>query len=381
LKRKYKILFSFGTRPEAIKLAPVIKELQRYPHRFQVVVVVTAQHREMLDQVLDIFDIVPDYDLQVMAKNQSLSDVVIKILTRLEPVLRKENPDLVLVQGDASSAFASALAAYYQRIPIGHIEAGLRTYDKYAPFPEEVNRRFISTIADIHFAPTRWALKNLLAEGVEKKRVYVSGNTVIDALRSILRKKKRLKSEYQNCRMLLVTLHRRESFGPPLKGICQALLTIVQRHPEVVLVLPVHPNPGVRKTVFSVLGGEKRVRLIAPVKYPEFVNLMKQAYLILTDSGGIQEEAPTLGKPVLVLRGKTERPEAIKYGTALLVGTDPEDIVRVTERMLNSERLYRRMMRKCDVFGDGRAAVRIRQILTGWLASVDSGCNSLKLCS
>ncbi|MGB9741606.1 MAG: non-hydrolyzing UDP-N-acetylglucosamine 2-epimerase [candidate division WOR-3 bacterium] len=380
MKRRYKILFSFGTRPEAIKLAPVIRELQRHPERFQVIIVVTAQHRELLDQVLDIFDIVPDYDLKVMAKNQSLSDVVVKILKRLEPVLTETRPDLVLVQGDASSAFASALAAFYQQIPIGHIEAGLRTYDKYSPFPEEINRRFISIIADIHFAPTDWARRNLVAEGVGKNKIYVSGNTVIDALQSILKRKRYPQGQFQNGRMLLVTLHRRESFGPPLKGICKALLTIVRRHREVVVVLPVHPNPNVRKTVFSVLSREERVRLIAPLKYVEFIGLMSQAYLILTDSGGIQEEAPTLGKPVLVLREKTERPEAIRYGTALLVGTKPEKIVSATERLLKSDRLYQRLVRRSNVFGDGRAAVRIRKVLTRWLASVDTGHRCLKLC-
>uniref|UniRef100_A0A7V3V0C8 UDP-N-acetylglucosamine 2-epimerase (non-hydrolyzing) n=1 Tax=candidate division WOR-3 bacterium TaxID=2052148 RepID=A0A7V3V0C8_UNCW3 len=381
MRRRYKILISFGTRPEAIKLGPVVKELQRYPDRFQVVVVATAQHREMLDQVLNIFDIVPNYDLQIMAKNQSLSYVVVKILTRLEPVLKKEKPDILLVQGDASSAFASALAAYYQKIPIGHVEAGLRTYDKYSPFPEEINRRFIALIADIHFAPTRLAFQNLIAEGVDKERIHISGNTVIDALQWILKKTKYSLQQGKNTKILLVTLHRRENFGSLLRGICEALLTIVRRHPDVEVVFPVHPNPNVRKTVSSILSGEKRLRLLPPLNYPEFVGLMKQAYLILTDSGGIQEEAPTLGKPVLVLREKTERPEAIKFGTALLVGTKPEQIITVTERILSSKRFYQRMVRNVNVYGDGKAALRIRRILSQWLASVDSGHNFLKLCS
>lgn len=380
MRRRYKILVSLGTRPEAIKLAPVILELQRYPNNFQVIVVATSQHREMLHQVLDIFNIVPDYDLRIMVQNQSLSDVVAKILKRMEAVLEKTKPDLMLIQGDASSAFTSALAAYYGRIPIAHIEAGLRTYDKYSPFPEEINRRFISLIADIHFAPTRWALQNLIAEGVDRKTIYISGNTVIDALQWILRKTKYSQRRCNtNNKILLVTLHRRESFGRPLRGICEALLTLVRKHPDVEVIVPVHPNPNVRKTVSSILGGEDKVHLIAPVRYPDFIGLMKQAYLILTDSGGIQEEAPTLGKPVLVLREKTERPEAINYGTALLVGTESEHIIRTTEWLLESDRAYRHMVKKCNIFGDGKAAKRIRRIIIKWLTSIDSSKKDFRL--
>ncbi len=363
-----KVLFAFGTRPEAIKMAPVIAELSRYPQQFKTCVVVTAQHRQLLDQVLTLFEIRPDYDLGVMRNNQGVSDVVKRCLAGLEPVLAKECPDLVLVQGDATSAFAAALAAYYQRIPVGHIEAGLRTFDKYAPFPEELNRRFISAVADYHFAPTEWARDNLLREGVVRQRVYVTGNTVIDALLSMRQQAAVvsvpvLDSLSPDCRVLLVTLHRRESFGRPLLGICRAIRTVVRRHPDVVVVYPVHPNPNVSQPVRAALGRHKRVLLIPPLNYLEFIRVLECAYFVLTDSGGVTEEAPALGKPVLILRDKTERPEAITAGVARLAGTAPDGIVHEAERLLTSPALYRRMARAKSPFGDGRAAVRIRRIL------------------
>ncbi|MGQ9708044.1 MAG: non-hydrolyzing UDP-N-acetylglucosamine 2-epimerase, partial [bacterium] len=343
----------------------------------------SAKHRHMLDSVLNIFAIRPDYDLRVMAINQSLSDVVIRTLKRIEPVLRDERPDLVLVQGDASSAFASALAAYYQKIPIGHIEAGLRTYDKYRPFPEEANRCFITNIADIHFAPTEWARMNLLMEGVDKKRVFVTGNTVIDAMQLILRKMEKSgarcfsrcqRHNLQVCndvkpdsRLLLVTLHRRESFGQPLAGICQALLSIVRRFLDVEIIFPVHLNPAVRTTVWSMLKEAERIHLTEPLDYPDFISVLKRSHLVLTDSGGIQEEAPSLGKPVLILREKTERPEALSAGAAMVVGTEPQRIIDAAGRLLKSEREYRRMAQAKNPFGDGKAAIRIRQILSRFL--------------
>jgi len=371
---RHKILIAFGTRPEAIKLAPVILELQCFSKRFKVIVLVTAQHRQMLDAVLNVFALKPNYDLRIMVPNQSLSDVVVRTIKHIEPVLKKERPDMILVQGDASSAFASALAAYYQRIPIGHIEAGLRTEDKYQPFPEEVNRRFITTIADFHFAPTRWAERNLIQEGVDKKRVFITGNTVIDALHLILKRQgigrmlPRINSE---SRLLLVTLHRRESFGEPLAGICDSLLQIVNQHPDIEVMMPVHLNPIVRKMVRSILSNQKRIHLVPPLNYFDFVRVLKRAYLVLTDSGGIQEEAPALGKPVLVLRNKTERPEAIKAGTAKLVGTEPKRIIKETTRLLNSNRLYQKMAQVKNPFGDGRAAQRIRQILLRVLLKIN----------
>lgn len=392
--RPHKVLFAFGTRPEAIKLAPVIEELKRYPKIFEVRVVITAQHREILDQVLTLFKIKPDYNLGVMRENQSVTDVLVYCLRRLEPVLKREKPEAVLVQGDATSAFAGALAAYYQKVRVGHIEAGLRTNDKFAPFPEEVNRKFITTIADWHFAPTEMAKNNLLQEGVPKSRVYVTGNTVIDALLWI-RSKVKSQNAQQNremkswrdegmesfslspsipfsllnfdlCRrrMLLVTLHRREIFGKPLERICRALVTLIKQNPDVEVVWPVHPNPNVHKPVKEILGKIKRVHLVPPLDYIEFVQLLERAYLVLTDSGGIQEEAPSLDKPVLVLREKTERPEVLSAGCGLLVGTDPNVIVATTEKLLRSERSYRKMAKAVNPLGDGKAAIRIRRILT-----------------
>ncbi len=374
--KRRKVLFAFGTRPEAIKLAPVINELRRYPERFNVRVVVTAQHREMLDQVLSLFKIKPDYDLGVMREGQSLSDTLVHSLRRLEPVMKKEQPEVVLVQGDATSAFASALAAYYHKIPVAHIEAGLRTLDKFAPFPEEVNRRFITIIADWHFAPTLKAKENLLQEGVPESRIYVTGNTVIDALLWVRSKvcperSRGVKSQNDGAegaianhrRLILVTLHRRESFGKPLKRICRALVALVKRNPDVIIVYPVHPNPSVRKPVKRFLGGIKNIRLVPPLDYRQFVELLEQAYLVLTDSGGVQEEAPSLGKPVLVLREKTERPEILAAGCARLVGTDPARIITATEKLLRSKATYQKMAQAPNPYGDGKAAKRIRQIL------------------
>ncbi|MGQ9678238.1 MAG: non-hydrolyzing UDP-N-acetylglucosamine 2-epimerase [bacterium] len=366
----------FGTRPEAIKMAPVIMELNRFRNRFKSVVAVTAQHRQMLDRVLEIFGIRPDYDLGIMRENQSLTDVTVRVLRRLEPVLKKENPDLVMVQGDATSAFAAALAAYYRQILIGHIEAGLRTFDKYTPFPEEVNRRFITTIADFHFAPTRWARQNLLREGIDPRRVYLTGNTVIDALFWVRRKEfKKLRDEVKERsvkrKVLLLTLHRRESFGKPLQGICQAILSLIERNPDVEVVYPVHPNPNVWLPVKSTLGGRERIHLVSPLDYPELVQLLGRAYLVLTDSGGITEEAPALGKPVLILRAKTERPEAIAAGVARLVGFQPEKIVSETEKLLYSKDSYRRMQKGRSPYGDGKAAKRIRKVLMEILPQVD----------
>ncbi len=369
--RPHKVLFVFGTRPEAIKMAPVIKELKRFKGLFRTSVVVTAQHREILVPVLRIFGIKPDYDLGVMKENQSLTDVTVRVLRRLEPVLRKERPDLAMVQGDATSAFAAALAAYYQKIPVGHIEAGLRTQDKYAPFPEEVNRRFITTVADFHFAPTEWARKNLLQEGVDPHRVYVTGNTVIDALYWIRRKQKRPRQRESNRLVLLLTLHRRESFGKPLMAICRAILALIKRNPDIEVIYPVHPNPNVRLPVKALLGERERIHLVAPLDYPDFVRVLERCYLVLTDSGGVTEEAPALRKPVLILREKTERPEAVKAGVAKLVGIEPKTVVNETERLLRHPLAYRRMQGKGSPYGDGKAAQRIRRLLLKVLPQVD----------
>lgn len=358
------ILFCFGTRPEAIKLAPVIGQLGKFPKEFRVLVLVTAQHRHILDHTLDLFGIGPDFDLNIMRRRQSLTDVTVKALRGIETVLERVRPDMVVVQGDTTSALASALAAYYRRIPVGHVEAGLRTKDKYAPYPEEMNRRLIGSLADIHFAPTKWARDNLLKEGVPRGRVHVTGNTVIDALLMALASDKRwsvpvLDKIPAEHRLILVTAHRRENFGAGMHRICRALAAIVRRNRDAEIIYPVHPNPNVREPVNSILGGRERIHLVEPLEYLPFARLMERAYLILTDSGGIQEEAPALGRPVLVMRDKTERPEAVKAGTAWLVGTDVRRIVSTTEHLLRSLTAYHKMARAHNPFGDGKAAKRI----------------------
>ncbi len=365
---KRRVMFCFGTRPEAIKLAPVIQELAAHPGELEPVVLVTAQHRQMLDQVLRVFDIKPDYDLDVMRPGQSLADVTVGVLRGVERVLRRARPDMVMVQGDTTSALAAALAAFYERIPVGHVEAGLRTNDKYSPYPEEMNRRLVSSLADLHFAPTRAAKENLLGEGVPRGRIHVTGNTVVDALKAIRGSKAKwrvpvLDRIVPEQRVILVTAHRRESFGPGVERICRALRMIVERNPDVMVVYPVHLNPNVRRPVRAILGRTPRVHLIEPLEYLPFVRLMERAYLILTDSGGIQEEAPALGKPVLVMRDKTERPEVVAAGTARLVGTDTDTIVSVTETLLHSAAAYQRMARARNPFGDGHASRRIAAAL------------------
>ncbi|MEO0078484.1 MAG: UDP-N-acetylglucosamine 2-epimerase (non-hydrolyzing) [candidate division WOR-3 bacterium] len=349
----------------------MILELRRHPEEWRPVVLVTAQHRRILDHTLELFEISPDYDLNIMQEGQSLFDVTVKTLRGVESVLAKVKPAMVVVQGDTTTALAAALAAFYCRVRVGHVEAGLRTRDKYAPFPEEMNRRLISSLADLHFAPTAWARDNLLREGVPRRTICVTGNTVIDALRLVLRNQKGhdqiptkgLGPYPRTQKLLLVTAHRRESFGLPLVRICQALKTLARRNPDVEIVYPVHPNPNVRVPVYRLLGNRKRIHLIEPVEYAVFARLLAQSYLVLTDSGGIQEEAPALGKPVLVMRDKTERPEAILAGTARLVGTAVDRIVSTTERLLNSPAAYRKMARATNPFGDGRAAGRIRAAL------------------
>ncbi len=365
---KIRVMPLFGTRPEAIKLVPVITELRRERNVFDVRVVVTAQHRSMLDQVLRVFDVRPDVDLDIMRPGQTLTDVSIRALNGIEKVISEWRPDIVLVQGDTTTAFAGALAAYYQKVKVGHVEAGLRTKDKFAPYPEEMNRRLIGCLADLHFAPTQRAKDNLRREGVRANAIYITGNTVIDALFQVLSVKKPWRLPVLDRldparRVLLVTAHRRESFGPGFRRICQALATIARRNEDVEIVYPVHLNPSVRKPVMAMLGNEPRIHLIEPLEYLPFAHLMKHSYLILSDSGGIQEEAPALGKPVLVLRDKTERPEAIEAGTAKLVGTDVQRIVAATERLLRSGTAYRRMAHAENPFGDGRASKRISRVL------------------
>jgi UDP-N-acetylglucosamine 2-epimerase (non-hydrolysing) len=371
-----KTLTVFGTRPEAIKLAPVLTELQKFSE-IESRVCVTAQHREMLDQVLRIFEITPDYDLNLMRPNQSLSQITADALLSLESVIQRERPDVVITQGDTTTAFVASLAAFYAQIKIARVEAGLRTGNKYSPFPEEINRLLADHLADLHFAPTARAKENLLREGIPSEKIFVTGNTVIDALQRIWARVKDRKLpegfpvpaeilsqiERKERKLLLVTGHRRESFGPEFENICLGLKKIAQRYSDVVLIYPVHLNPNVRAPVQKILKDQERVFLIEPLDYEQFVWLMGRAYLILTDSGGIQEEAPALGVPVLVMRKVTERPEAIEAGTAKLVGTDAENIFREAARLLEDRDAYEQMARAVNPFGDGRAAERIVKIL------------------
>ena len=366
---KKRLAFVFGTRPEAIKMAPLIKAIESRGYPLRAMTILTGQHREILRQVLSIFKIKPDYHLDVMMKDQQPSDVMIKVLKKLVEVLETEMIDMVLVQGDTTSTLAGALAAYYKKIPVAHIEAGLRTWDKYAPFPEEINRGLTTILADYHFAPTLTAKKNLLRSGVKEERIFVTGNTVVDALHAMTGAGKSvdlpvLKWVDPRKKMILVTVHRRESFGPPLLRICQAIKELVKNSPYVEVIIPVHPNPKVKKRVHAELGAHPRIHLIAPLDYTTFLGLVQKSYLILTDSGGIVEEAPSFKKPVLILRDKTERPEALKAGSAKLVGTNTDDIVKKTLWLLNDKQAYQKMRKAENPFGDGRAAHRILSILS-----------------
>jgi UDP-N-acetylglucosamine 2-epimerase (non-hydrolysing) len=361
--KTFKILTIFGTRPEAIKVGPVLHELQNYREEIETCVVVTGQHRSMLDQILNIFRIEPNYDLNIMKHRQSLSGITVRALQGLEPILESEKPDLVLVQGDTTTAFVGALTAYYHKIPVGHIEAGLRTRDKYNPYPEEINRHFIDVLADLCFAPTCTAKEALLAEDVSSDKIFITGNTVIDALLATVRESYEFKSlELRqvdfSSKTLLVTAHRRENHGAPLTEICLALRELLTVRKDLQLIFPVHLNPQVRGKVLPMLAGMDRVCLTDPLDYPDFVNLMARVCMILTDSGGIQEEAPTLGKPVLVMRSTTERPEAVAAGTARLVGTARQDIVDAVSQLLDNPEEYQRMAHAVNPYGDGHAAGR-----------------------
>ena len=373
-----KILLVFGTRPEAIKMAPLVKKLQAMPEEFQTIVCVTGQHREMLDQVLRLFDITPDYDLNIMKPNQDLYDITSRILLGMRDVLREVQPDIVLVHGDTTTSMAAALAAFYQQIPVGHVEAGLRTGNIYSPWPEEMNRLITGRISTVHFSPTPLAKQNLLQEHVDEAKIVVTGNTVIDALQMVV---ERLKNDEQlagevkdkvlnmgydvnrlgeNRRLVLITGHRRENFGEGFLNICHAIKHLSENYPDVDFVYPMHLNPNVRKPVLEILGeGADNVFLIEPLDYLPFVYMMQQSTLILTDSGGVQEEAPGLGKPVLVMRDTTERPEAVEAGTVLLVGTNREKIEQGVSMLLDDADTYRRMSEAINPYGDGLACERI----------------------
>lgn len=364
-----KVLSIIGTRPEVIKMAPVIKELERREGRFLSTVIITGQHKEMCQPYLNLFSIEPDYDLSIMRKDQTLNMIVSSILSSLPAYLVKVHPDVMLVQGDTSSAFAAALCAYHNKTLVGHVEAGLRTGDKYNPFPEEMNRRLIGTIADLHFAPTPRSRDNLLAAGVPGNQIFVTGNTVIDALKLIVRNDYAFNHEllsildYDSKRIICVTTHRRESFGEPLRNVLSAIKKIVAAYADVEVIIPVHYNPNVRSKIHELLGHVERVHLIEPLPYETFVQLLNKTYLILTDSGGIQEEAPSLSKPVLVLRETTERPEGIEAGTARLIGTDTQAIVSAVQELLENPESYKRMISARNPYGDGNAAVKIVEVL------------------
>jgi len=375
-----RVLLVFGTRPEAIKMAPLVNAFEKEPD-IDLKVCVTAQHRQMLDQVLELFDIQPDYDLDIMKKGQDLYDVTSNVLLRMKEVLEAYNPDLVLVHGDTTTTFAASLAAFYQKIKVGHVEAGLRTHNIYSPWPEEANRQFTSIVAHYHFAPTNSAKENLLKENKNKDTILVTGNTVIDALFMTLEKIKKdnhlqkkiassINTRYKinnNKKLILVTGHRRENFGQGFINICEALKVLAVNNNEIDIVYPVHLNPNVQKPVKKILSGISNIHLIQPLQYEAFVYIMDKSYMVITDSGGVQEEAPSLGKPVLVIRNTTERPEAVEAGTVKLVGTDPNSIIREAQTLLDNKEAYAKMSTAHNPYGDGNACRRIVDFVKGQL--------------
>ncbi|MBO8165319.1 MAG: UDP-N-acetylglucosamine 2-epimerase (non-hydrolyzing) [Brevibacillus sp.] len=359
--KKLKVMTVFGTRPEAIKMAPLVHELNRYPEEIQSLVCVTAQHRQMLDQVLNIFHIEPHIDLNIMKERQSLADVTIRALDSLYKAIGEHQPDIVLVHGDTTTTFAASLAAFYNQVAIGHVEAGLRTWDKYSPFPEEMNRQLTGVMADLHFAPTVGAAKNLLRENKPESSIYITGNTAIDALKTTVKSDYRhpVLSEIEGKKMVLMTAHRRENLGDPMRRIFRAVRRLVEEREEIAVVYPVHLNPAVQEVAREVLGGHSRIHLIEPLDAFDFHNFARRAYIILTDSGGVQEEAPSLGVPVLVLRDTTERPEGIAAGTLKLAGTSEDQVYRMADELLRDPAAYEAMARAVNPYGDGEASRRI----------------------
>ena len=363
--KKLRLMTVFGTRPEAIKMCPLVLEMYKYPEYIEPIVAVTAQHREMLDQVLELFHIKPDYDLNIMASGQTLYDITTRALNGLKEVIEDAKPDMVLVHGDTTTTFAGALAAFYAQVTVGHVEAGLRTGNKYSPYPEEMNRKLTGSIADMHFAPTSTSKENLLKENVNPEAIMVTGNTVIDALQTTVKANYEFAdAEFNKIfargnRLILMTTHRRENLGEPMRNVYKALRKVLETHADVEAIFPVHKNPKVREIVQEELGGLERVHLIEPMDYEPFANLMGKVDIVLTDSGGIQEEAPALGKPVLVLRDTTERPEAVDAGTVKLVGTGYEDVLRETNLLLDDPAHYQKMAEAANPYGDGKACERI----------------------
>lgn len=373
--KKLKVMVVFGTRPEAIKMAPLVLELQKHSDSIETITVVTAQHRQMLDQVLETFSIEPHYDLDIMGKNQSLLDITGKILEKFDPVVKQELPDMILVHGDTTTTFAASLVAFYNQVRIGHVEAGLRTFDKYSPFPEEMNRQMTDNLADLYFAPTSESKENLLKENHPESAIVITGNTAIDAL------KLTVQSDYYHevldqldpdKKLVLVTMHRRENQGQPMRNVFTALREMVDLHQEIEVVYPVHLSPAVQEAANDILAGHDRIHLIEPLDVLDFHNLASRSYFIMTDSGGVQEEAPSLGKPVLVLRDTTERPEGVRAGTLKLVGTDPVRVKEAMAALLTDETLYRQMSQAPNPYGDGRASERIVQSIQQYFGAVTS---------
>lgn len=362
---KKRVFLSFGTRPEAIKMCPLVKELQTRQDTIETIVCVTGQHREMLDQVLRAFDVQPDYDLSIMKSEQTLFDVTINILDKMKAVLEEARPDVVLVHGDTSTTFVTALACFYLQIPVGHVEAGLRTYNIHSPYPEEFNRQAVGIVAQYHFAPTEMAKKNLIKEGKDADTIYVTGNTAIDALQTTVQNNySHEQLEWaKGARLIMITAHRRENLGQPMRHMFKAIKRIVDEHEDIKVIYPIHMNPAVREAAKDILGSCDRIRIIEPLEVIDFHNFLAQSYMILTDSGGIQEEAPSLGKPVLVMRDTTERPEGIQAGTLKLVGTDEEKIYASFKELLENEATYNQMSKASNPYGDGFASRRIADIL------------------
>lgn len=374
MNRPIKVMTIFGTRPEAIKMAPLVLELKKHPEHFESIVTVTAQHRQMLDQVLSIFEIVPDYDLNIMKDRQTLIDVTTRALEGLDKVMKDVQPDIVLVHGDTSTTFVASLAAFYNQITVGHVEAGLRTWNKYSPFPEEMNRQLTGVIADLHFSPTSKSAENLIQENKQKERIFITGNTAIDALKTTV------KEEYSHPvldsigddRLILLTAHRRENLGEPMRNMFRAIKRIVEEHSDIKVVYPVHMNPAVREVADEILGNDPRIQLIEPLDVIDFHNFASRAYLILTDSGGVQEEAPSLGVPVLVLRDTTERPEGIEAGTLKLAGIEEEMIYSLAKELLTDPTEYERMAKAANPYGDGEASRRICEAIRFHFNQADS---------
>lgn len=364
--KKAKVIIVFGTRPEAIKMIPIIIELKKQAERFELITVITAQHREMLDQVLNTFNVTPDYDLNIMEPNQSLAQITSRVLINIEPILKQEMPDIVLVHGDTTTTLAASLGAFYHKIKIGHVEAGLRTWNKYSPFPEEMNRQITDVLSDIYFAPTTQSADNLLTEGHTSSEVLVTGNTVIDLLKYTISANYEhpvLNEIEKNHKIVILTMHRRENQGRPMENVFQAVRDVVQGNSNIEVIYPVHMNPNVQKLAKSILGDIPRIHLVEPLDVIDFHNLADKSYFIMTDSGGVQEEAPSLGKPVLVLRDTTERPEGVQAGTLKLIGTEYQDVVEGMNVLLNDGYLYNQMSHAKNPYGDGNAALRILEFI------------------